>query len=206
MAHNTHTSPLEASEVKPGTGVTVYCGSCTGANPRFLECARAVGQELARAGVPLIYGGGRMGLMHAVASACRAAGGFTLSVIPHFMIERGWNDPDSPQTIPTEDMSERKKTFAALSRGVIACPGGIGTLEELAEIITWRQLGLFGGNVVILNVDGYFDSFIGQLREAIAQGFMPADHASLWASTADPAEAVRLATLPTQPLQLHRKF
>lgn len=187
-------------------GVTVYCGSCPGADPLFRQCAEAVGTEIARAGVPLIYGGGRMGLMNATAAACRRAGGVTLSVIPQFMIDRGWADSESTATLPTADMSERKKTFAARSRGVIALPGGIGTFEELAEIITWRQLGLFGGNIVIFNAADYYAPFLAQLGAAIRQGFMPADHASLWAVTADPAEAVRLALAEPRNLHLHRKF
>ena len=187
-------------------GVTVYCGSCPGADPVFVECARELGAALASAGVPLIYGGGRMGLMHATAGACRRAGGTTLSVIPGFMVERGWNDTDSTHTIVTADMSERKRTFAQRSQGVIALPGGIGTMEELSEIITWRQLGIFGGNIVIMNLHGYYDPYLGQLREAIRQGFMPADHAQLWAVTENAAEAVALATAPTAPVHLHRKF
>lgn len=189
-----------------GAGVTVYCGSCPGADPAFIAGARGVGAALARAGVPLIYGGGRMGLMNATAAAARAAGGVTLAVIPRFMVERGWNDPDSTHTLVTEDMSVRKQTFAARSRGVIALPGGIGTMEELAEIITWRQLGLFGGNIVILNTHGYWDSFLGQLSAAVAQGFMPEDHTALWEVTDDPDRAVGLALHPAAPMHLHRKF
>lgn len=187
-------------------GVTVYCGSCPGADPAFAAAARELGACLAAARTPLIYGGGRMGLMHAVADACRRAGGTTLSVIPSFMVERGWNDTDSTHTIVTADMSERKKTFAARSRGVIALSGGIGTLEELAEIITWRQLGLFGGNIVILDIGGYYKGFLSQLGEAMRQGFMPPDHSRLWAVTESPAEAVALATAEPSELHLHRKF
>ncbi len=187
-------------------GVTIYCGSCQGADPAFAAGARAVGESLARAGAPLIYGGGRTGLMFAAADACRRAGGTTLSVIPGFMVERGWNDTASTHTIVTADMGGRKKTFAARSRGMIALPGGIGTLEELAEIITWRQLGLFSGNVVILNIGGYYTDFLAQLSEAIRQGFMPADHTALWDVTADPQEAVRLAIRKSETLHLNRKF
>lgn len=194
------------TEISLPQGVTVYCGSCPGADPAFTAAARELGAALAGAGVPLIYGGGRMGLMHAVADACRRAGGVTLSVIPGFMVERGWHDTASTHTIVTADMSERKKTFATRSRGVIALPGGIGTLEELAEIITWRQLGLFGGNIVIINTGGYYTGFLSQLGEAMRQGFMPVDHCRLWAVTDDPAEAVRLATAEPAELHLHRKF
>ncbi len=177
-------------------GVTVYCGSCEGDMPWYAAGARAIGAALAEAGVPLIYGGGRMGLMHATADACRRAGGETLAVIPRFMVDKGWLDTDTTYTIVAADMGERKKTFAARSRGVIALPGGVGTLEELAEIITWRKLGIFTGNIVIYNPGGYYDPFLAQLAACTAHGFMRDGGIEPPAVTDDPAEAVRLAIAP----------
>lgn len=175
-------------------GVTVYCGSTEGDDPAFAAGARAVGTALAAAGVPLIYGGGRMGLMHAVAQACRDAGGTTLAVIPQFMVDKGWLDSESPHTIVTADMSERKKTFAARSRGVIALPGGIGTFEELAEIITWRKLGIFSGNVVIYNPHDYYGPVLAMLDSAVAHGFLRKDDSRAdWHVTDDAERAVALA-------------
>ena len=195
-----------ASDTSSVRGITVYGGSAEGRTPHYTEAAAAVGRAIAAAGVPLIYGGGRMGLMGAAGKACRAAGGTTVAVIPQFMVERGWNDPDASRTVVTPDMHVRKSTMASLAKGAIAMPGGIGTFEELTELITWRQLGLYSGNIVILNIDGYYDSMLATLSDAIAAGFMPADHSRLWAVTADADEAVRLALADTAPLHLHRKF
>lgn len=187
-------------------GVTIYCGSCPGADPAFTAAAEAVGRAVAAAGVPLVYGGGHMGLMGAAGKACRKAGGETVAVIPAFMVVRGWNDPEASHTVVTPDMHHRKEILSRCAVGAIAMPGGIGTLEELTELITWRQLGLYDGNIVILNINGYFDSLLGQLQAAIDAGFMPADHSALWSVTESPAEAVRLALRPASPLNLHRKF
>ncbi|MDO4320772.1 MAG: TIGR00730 family Rossman fold protein [Bacteroidales bacterium] len=187
-------------------GITIYCGSGTGNDPAFAEAARAVGRAVADTGLPLIYGGGRMGMMYAAAAACRDAGGETLSVIPGFMVERLWDDKESTYTIVTPDMHTRKQTFAARCKGAIAMPGGIGTFEELTELITWRQLGLFVGNIVILNINGYYDDLLAQLDAAIKAGFMPADHCRLWEVTDDAAHAVSLATRDNAGLTLNRKF
>lgn len=187
-------------------GITVYCGSSAGTNGAYAECARAVGRAVAASGLPLIYGGGRMGMMNLCASSCRMNGGVTLSVIPEFMVKRGWDDKESTHTIVTPDMSTRKQTFAVRSVGAIALPGGIGTFEELAELITWRQLGLYDGNIVIMNCENYYDPFIDQLDNAIRCGFMPADHTQLWEVADNPESAVRMAMAAPRSLSLHKKF
>lgn len=187
-------------------GITIYCGSSEGRDPRFVEAAGVVGVEIARTGRPLIYGGGHMGLMGVAGRACRAAGGHTRAIIPQFMVDRGWNDAESTETVVTADMHERKSLMAAQAQGVIAMPGGVGTFEELTEIITWRQLGLFEGNVVILNVARYYDSLLNQIDAAVEAGFLPADHRHLFAVTENPAVAVALAAAEPQPLHLARKF
>ncbi len=187
-------------------GITIYCGSAAGKDPRYAEAAGVIGAEVARLGLDLVYGGGSMGLMGAAGRAARAAGGRTVAVIPQFMVERGWNDPESTITDITPDMHARKRRMAVLARGVIALPGGIGTLEELSEIITWRQLGLYYGNIVILNVARYYDSWLAQIADAIAAGFLPADHMSLFRVTANPAVAVALAAAEPDRLNLHAKF
>lgn len=187
-------------------GITIYCGSSKGNDPRFAEAARIVGQQIAARGLTLVYGGGSMGLMGEAGRACRQAGGSTCAIIPGFMVERGWNDPQSTSTIVTADMHERKSSMAAAARGVIALPGGVGTFEELTEIITWRQLGLYHGNIVVLNIVGYYDNLIAQVDAAINAGFLPADHRRLFSVTADPSEAVALAAALPENLHLHRKF
>ena len=178
----------------PQKGITVYCGSSAGNNPAYARAAEVVGAEIGRRGLPLIYGGGHMGLMGAVGRSVREAGGTTVAVIPRFMVERGWNDASASETVVTESMHERKKLMAECARGIIALPGGVGTFEELCEIITWRQLGLFTGNIVVLNVEGYYDAWRRQFEKAVEEGFFPASHLDLFHITSSPVEAVELAS------------
>lgn len=187
-------------------GITIYCGSSEGRDPRFAEAAAVVGTEIARRGLTLYYGGGHMGLMGVAGRACRANGGSTCAIIPQFMIDRGWNDSLSTSTIATADMHERKSLMATKAIGAIAMPGGVGTFEELTELITWRQLGLYNGNVVILNLAHYYDSLLNQIDAAIEAGFLPADHRRLFAVTENPAVAVAIAAAEPQDLHLNRKF
>lgn len=194
---------MKHSEIK---GITIYCGSSAGNNPAFIEAAEATGQAIAAAGLPLIYGGGHMGMMGAAARAARAAGGTTIAVIPQFMVDRGWNDPEADETVITPDMHRRKELMARHAAGAIALPGGIGTFEELTELITWRQLGLYTGNIVILNTAGYYDNLLAMLAHAVGAGFMPSDHRALWHVSADPAEAVAAAAAATSELHLKAKF
>ena len=187
-------------------GITVYCGSAAGRNPLFAEAATAVGSEIARLGLPLYYGGGHMGLMGAVGKAVREAGGRAVAIIPQFMVERGWNDPAASDTVVTPSMHVRKQTMAECAVGIIAMPGGVGTFEELCEIITWRQLGLFGGNIVVLNVAGYYDAFIAQFDRAVTDGFFLSSHRALFDVTDNPAEAVALAARTDISMSVEAKF
>lgn len=196
----------EAVNTLDNKGITIYCGSCPGHDPAFVEAAESVGRTVAERGLPLVYGGGRMGLMGRAAHAALDAGGHVIAIIPQFMIERGWNDPDASETIVTEGMHPRKERMAQMSVGAIALPGGIGTFEELTELITWRQLGLYHGNIVILNVSGYYDGLLAQLDRAVAQGFLPADHRALYEVTDDPVRAVALAARTDHSLNLTPKF
>lgn len=193
-------------DLKTVKGITVYCGSSTGRNPLYAEAAAVVGSEIARRGLPLIYGGGHMGLMGAVGRAARAAGGTTVAIIPLFMVERGWNDHEATSTVVTPSMHVRKHTMATHARGVIALPGGVGTFEELCEIITWRQLGLFDGNIVVLDIAGYYRPWLEQFDNAVAEGFLPASHRALFAVTSDPAEAVALAAADKAEKNIEPKF
>lgn len=187
-------------------GITIYCGSSAGTDPAFLEAAEGVGRAIAERGLPLIYGGGFMGMMGAASRAARTAGGATVAVIPQFMVERGWNDPDTTEIVVTPDMHSRKELLAGYAIGAIALPGGIGTFEELTELITWRQLGLYHGNIVILNTNGYYDHLLAMLDNAMTTGFMPSDHKALWHVSTDPAEAVAAAAADWAELHLQAKF
>lgn len=183
---------------QPGSAVTVYGASSPSIDPRYIDDARAVGDLLARRGVTLVSGGGRTGLMAAAIEGATEAGGHTIGVLPRFMLDRAWQHPALSDVIDTPDMHSRKQRMAALSTAVIALPGGVGTLEELLEIITWRQLGLYHGNIVILNTLDYYAPLLRMLRRTISRHFMNPDHATLWAVARTPAEAVTLA-LDTPP-------
>lgn len=192
--------------VKPIKGITVYCASSPAVDRIYFDAAVETGREIARLGLPLITGAGSMGLMGAVNDAAIASGGETIGVIPSFMVERGWAHSGLSRLEVTDSMHSRKQTMASLSRGAIALPGGIGTFEELLEIITWRQLGLYDGNVVIYNVNGYYDRLLDMLDNAIKQGFMKADHSQLWHVALTAEEAVRTAAAQSNRITFSPKF
>ncbi len=129
--------------------VCVYSASSTKVDSMYFEAARELGRLLALRGIRLVNGAGNLGLMRACADACLEAGGQVTGVIPHFMVEQGWQHPGLTELIETDDMHSRKQTMARLSDGVIALPGGCGTMEELLEIITWKQLGLYLNPIVV---------------------------------------------------------
>lgn len=191
---------------KPIKGITVYCASSPAVDRIYFDAAVETGREIARLGLPLITGAGSMGLMGAVNDAAIASGGETIGVIPSFMVERGWAHSGLSRLEVTDSMHSRKQTMASLSRGAIALPGGIGTFEELLEIITWRQLGLYDGNVVIYNVNGYYDRLLDMLDNAIKQGFMKADHSQLWHVALTAEEAVRTAAAQSNRITFSPKF
>lgn len=177
--------------------ICVYCASSTKIAPAYFEVAKQLGVLLAEAGMGIINGAGNIGLMGALSDAALAAGGKVTGVIPHFMVEQGWSHTGLTRLIEVEDMHTRKQTMAQLSDAVIALPGGCGTLEELLEIITWKQLGLYLHPIVILNIDHYFDPLLAMLQKAVDEHFMRPQHSAMWAVTDSPAEAVRLVrTLP----------
>ena len=177
--------------------ICVYAASSGCSSEAFTLLARQLGRTVARRGHSLINGAGRTGLMAATAEGCMEAGGRAVGVIPRFMVEQGWNHPGLTETIVVNDMHERKQTMARLSDAVIALPGGYGTLEELLEIITWKQLGLYLNPIVILNTNGYYDPLLLMFEKAVEGRFMRPLHADLWAVAHTPDEAVHLVqTLP----------
>lgn len=177
-------------EQSKADGIAVYAGSSNNINPLYFEAAEAIGADIARRGLVTVNGGGDMGLMGATINGALAAGGKTVGVLPRFMMDKGWAHPQLTECLVVKDMHERKATMARLSHGVIALPGGIGTFEELTEMMTWRKLGLFKGNVVILNINGFYDPLLEMFRRAGDEGFMRNGLADV---TDDPLEAVALA-------------
>ena len=177
--------------------VCVYCASSTKIDEAYFEAARQLGKLLAEKGINVINGAGCQGLMAAVSNSALETGGKVTGVIPHFMVEQGWNHTGLTQTIETETMHERKNLMAEMSDAVITLPGGCGTLEELLEIITWKQLGLYLKPIVILNVNGYFTPLLNMLEKAIEENFMRPEHIKLWEVANTPEEAIDLLyTIP----------
>ena len=172
--------------------VCVYSASSTKIAPVYFAVAEELGHLLASRGINLINGAGSIGLMAATSNAALASGGTVTGVIPRFMIEQGWHHTGLTQLIETETMHERKHLMAEMSDGIIALPGGCGTLEELLEIITWKQLGLYLKPIVVLNIDGYFNPLLEMLQKAIDENFMRPEHGNIWVVANTPEEAVQL--------------
>lgn len=172
--------------------VCVYSASSTQIAPVYFEAAQELGTLMAARGIRLINGAGGIGLMSAIADAVLSAGGEVTGVIPRFMVEQGWHHRGLTELIEVDGMHRRKQLMAELSDGVIALPGGCGTLEELLEIITWKQLGLYLNPIVILNIKGYYDALLTQLEHAIDERFMRTLHADIWHVAHTPAEALEL--------------
>lgn len=172
--------------------VCVYSASSTKIAPVYFAVAEKLGHLLASKGINLINGAGSIGLMAATSNAALASGGTVTGVIPRFMVEQGWHHTGLTRLVETETMHERKRLMAEMSDGVIALPGGCGTLEELLEIITWKQLGLYLKPIVVLNADGYFNPLLEMLQKAIDENFMRPEHGNIWVVAHTPEEAVQL--------------
>lgn len=186
--------------------VCVYSASSTKIDEVYFNAARQLGQLLAKRRVRLINGAGSIGLMRSVADAVLENGGEVTGVIPKFMVEQGWHHTGLSKLVEVESMHERKQLMADLSDAVIALPGGCGTLEELLEIITWKQLGLYLNPIVILNTNGFFDPLLDMLTRAIDENFMRRQHGEIWHVATTPEEAVELIyTVPVWDESI-RKF
>ena len=152
--------------------VCVFCGASSGRLPAYADAARAVGSALARRGVGLVYGGGRVGLMGAVADAALAQGGEVVGVIPQELVERELAHSGVTDLRVVGSLHERKALMAELADGFVALPGGFGTLDELLEQLTWSQLGLHAKPVGLLDVEGYWRPLIELARHATEEGFV----------------------------------
>jgi uncharacterized protein (TIGR00730 family) len=185
------------------SSICVFCGSNGGADPAYLATAEAVGAGLARRGIRVIYGGGRVGMMGAVADAARAAGGDVVGVIPQqiFDLEIGHTGLDDLRVVGS--MHERRALMAELSDAFVALPGGIGTLEELFEVYTWAQLGIHAKPLALLDVAGYYEPLAAFLDHAVAQRFLRPETREMLA-VADDLDSL-LATLEQwQPAPMHK--
>lgn len=156
------------------SSLCVFCGSSSGADPRFSERASAFGAFLARAGIRVVYGGGHVGLMGTLADATLDAGGEVVGVIPQKLVERELAHATLSELHVVTTMHERKALMASLADGFVALPGGLGTLEEFFEVWTWAQLGYHDKPLGLLDVDGYFAPLLAFLQHAAQQRFIPA--------------------------------
>lgn len=156
--------------------LAVYCGSASPADPRYLELARDVGHSLARRGIGVVYGGGRLGLMGALASGALEAGGEVIGVIPEALVSGEVANHDCTSLHVVKDMHQRKAMFTDLSDGFLTIPGGVGTMDELWEAVSWAQLGYHAKPVGLLNALGFFDQLIAFTQHMAAVGFIRPVH------------------------------
>ncbi len=168
--------------------IAVYCGSSIGADPTFADAARSLGRVLATRGHRLVYGGGHVGLMGAVADGAIDAGGEVIGVITEALAERELSHDGLGTLEVVDTMHERKARMADLADAVIMLPGGFGTLDEFFEAITWTQLGVHATPCGILDVGGFFGPLLGFLDDAVAAGFIAPRHRAMIATSADPLD------------------
>jgi uncharacterized protein (TIGR00730 family) len=172
--------------------VCVFASSSSRIDNRYRLAAAELGSLFARSKMNVIFGGGGIGLMGVLADAVIENGGSITGVIPSFMNDEGWGHPNVDDMIVTSDMGDRKKNMFARADAVVALPGGIGTLEELTEAITLKQLGLFKGPVIILNTLNFYKSFIDFLEHMVTGNFLRTEHKGIW-EIADTPEEVLIA-------------
>lgn len=192
--------------MKQRDAICVYCASSSLIDQSYIDAAYELGCLIADSGNAMVCGAGRTGLMGAVIDGTLSRGGNAIGVIPQFMVDNGWHHPQLSQMEITPDMHTRKEIMARMSKAAIAMPGGCGTLEELLEIITWRQLGLYDGKIIILNINNYFNPLIQMLNKAIEDGFIKKDHSNIWLVANTPDEALELALVNTQNVSLSSKY
>jgi uncharacterized protein (TIGR00730 family) len=177
----------------------VFCGSNVGTDPSFVDTATRLGADMAARDIGLVYGGGDVGLMGVVADAVLAAGGEVIGVMPDFLVRAEIAHPGLSRLVEVGSMHARKAQMADLADGFIALPGGYGTLDELAEALTWTQLGLQAKPVVLLDVDGFWAPLLAFFDAAVERGFVRPAHRALAQRATTVDEAIALATAPVPP-------
>ena len=176
----------------PQKTACVYCASSSKADKVYIDAAYTLGKLFAENSIRCVFGAGKTGLMGALAKGVMDNQGEIIGIIPEFMIAEGWGNEDLTQLKITPTMHSRKEAMAQLSDATIAMPGGCGTLEELMEIITWKQLGLFSGAVIILNINNYYTPLIEMLERAVEEKFMREEHKAIWQVVTTPQEAIEV--------------
>ena len=172
--------------------ICVYCGASAGISDNYATAARALGAAMVEQNLALVYGGGKVGLMGIIADEVLRLGGEVTGVIPTALVEREVGHAGLTRQFIVKDMHERKAMMASLSDGFIAMPGGMGTLEELFEMLTWSQLGIHAKPIGLLNVDGFYNGLIDFIGHAREQGFIRPQHAALMMSANEPDALLKL--------------
>ncbi len=170
--------------------VCVFASSSSRINSEYGLAAEKLGSLLAQSGIDVVFGGGAIGLMGRLADSVLENGGKITGVIPEFMNKEGWGHHGLTRMIITPGMSERKKQMFALSSAVVALPGGVGTLEELTEAITLKQLSLFDGPIIILNSRGFYNSLIEFINKMVEDHFLRSEHRGIWEIVTTPEEVI----------------
>lgn len=171
--------------------LAVYCGAAPGADPLYADAARALARALVEHNIGLVYGGGKVGLMGVIADEVLRLGGEATGVIPRALVEREVGHAGLTRLFVVKDMHERKAMMSDLSEGFIAMPGGMGTLEELFEMVTWAQLGIHAKPIGLLNVNGFWDGLRAFVRHQCQQGFVRPEHEGLMMAQSDPDALIR---------------
>jgi len=183
--------------------LAVYCGAAHGANPVHADAARALARALVEHNIGLVYGGGKVGLMGTIADEVLRLGGEATGVIPRALVEREVGHAGLTRLFVVKDMHERKAMMSDLSEGFIAMPGGMGTLEELFEMVTWAQLGIHAKPIGLLNVNGFYDGLRAFVRHQVEEGFVRPEHEGLMIAESDPDALIRRlrAAAPTPEVE-----
>jgi len=168
--------------------IAVYCASSSKVDAAYFNTARNLGKLLAKNNIRCVYGAGNIGLMGALAETALENNGYVIGVIPQFMCDENWHHANLSECIVTKTMHERKEKMAFMADAIVALPGGCGTLEELLEAITWKQLGIITAPIVIVNTNNYYAPQLAMLEKAIEQNFMRPQHRQIWTVVDDVSE------------------
>ena len=172
--------------------VCIFASSSSRVSSEYADAASELGLLMSRAGIEIVFGGGGIGLMGKLADAVIENNGSITGVIPSFMKDEGWEHSDVNEMIVTADMGERKKKMFAMADAIVALPGGVGTLEELTEAITLKQLGFFRGAIIILNTRDFYKSLIDFFEHMVSESFLRYEHKGIWEVAGTPLEVMSL--------------
>jgi uncharacterized protein (TIGR00730 family) len=181
---------------EPQRRICVYCGTNVGSSPAYLEAATTLGTAMADRGIGLVYGGGKLGLMGAIADAVLAGGGEVVGIIPQSLVRAELAHGGLTSLEVVDSMHLRKARMAELADAFVALAGGFGTFEELLEVLTWNQLGFIRKPVVLFDVDGFYTSLFAMFDKAVASGFVRDEHAALAQRASSVDDVLHLATQP----------